>query len=62
MALLIPALQTVYQKTCALADEKARDVKNLCDQLSDKEDGNEALNRQLKLVEDALTHANTNIE
>ena len=45
-----------------MADEKSQDVKNLLDQLSDRENHSESLNRQLKLVEDALTQANSNNE
>ena len=54
------ALQADYRKACAMSDEKSQDVKNLLDQLSDTENHSESLNRQLKLVEDVLTQANSN--
>ena len=48
-------LQNDYKKACALADEKSRDVKNLCDQLFDREQRSEALNSQLRLMEKSLS-------
>ena len=54
ITVIFPAVQGDYKKACGLADEKERDVKNLIDQLEEKEKQCERVNNQLKVTENAV--------
>ena len=49
---ILAGVQSDYKKACSLADEKEKDVKNLINQLEEKEQQCERTNHQLKVTED----------